>query len=107
MSAPTQSPWGQVQSSTAIGTTGIYKVETSEHGGLFVPNDLLETMPAALRTNVYGRGNWFEEDCEWALVALAFPAQFTAKQLGFARLTIEPYAKGGCYETAAKWLAAN
>ena len=62
-------------------------------------------MPAELRCNRYGGGaNWFEEDVEWALVALAFPGEFKAKD-GLdvaARNTVKHFAD--TYPTAAAWL---
>jgi hypothetical protein len=44
-------------------------------------------MPVYLR-NVDG---WYEEDCEWAKVALAFPKRFTSKNLEHAKDTIRHY----------------
>lgn len=68
-------PWGYADSEKEIGG-GIISVSTPSHGGLFVPPLVFNTMPAELKCNVYGEGTWFEEDCEWALVALAFPQYF-------------------------------
>lgn len=93
-------PWGPSQDITQIGR-GIFSVSCAGHGGIFVPNDMLLTMPEALRTNCYGGGNWFEEDCEWALVALAFPDLFSAYAVWIAGQSIRG---SDCYKTAAAWL---
>ncbi|WP_072815928.1 DUF7007 domain-containing protein [Rhodococcus zopfii] len=63
---PIKSPWGAVQYGRVLadGT-----VSTAGHGGVRISSERLKQMPAALRI---GRRRWFEEDCEAALVGLAF-----------------------------------
>jgi hypothetical protein len=34
-----------------------------------------------------GKAGWYEEDCDWAVVALSFPQFFTADELEAARRT--------------------
>ncbi len=65
---PTSSPWGAVQDGRVL-ADGIIIVWTSGHGGVRISPERLKQMPAALRL---GRRRWFEEDCEAALVGLAF-----------------------------------
>lgn len=66
---------------------------------------LYRTMPPALQANVYGGGTWFEEDVEWALVALAFPQHFDARQIAAAVSTINYYKEPGTpYHAAFTWL---
>ncbi|WP_413769113.1 DUF7007 domain-containing protein [Rhodococcus pyridinivorans] len=65
---PTSSPWGAVQDGRVL-AHGIIIVSTSGHGGVRISPARLKQMPAALRL---GRRRWFEEDCEAALVGLAF-----------------------------------
>ncbi|WP_374195423.1 DUF7007 domain-containing protein [Rhodococcus sp. B50] len=48
---------------------GIIIASTAGHGGVRISPARLKQMPAALRL---GRRRWFEEDCEAALVGLAF-----------------------------------
>lgn len=78
------SPWGSVQHSHTY-TRGIRKVETAGHGGLVVSPTRMDQMPPALaavgrRLDGYPgqrRGyGYFEEDCDWAAVAVAFPDLF-------------------------------
>lgn len=99
-------PWGNPDGIRAMGR-GVLLVSTASHGGIFVPDDLLHAMPAALKCNFYGGGNWFEEDCEWALVCLAYPELFAAASWPCAAQTIQTYNYGGTYHSAAQWLASS
>ena len=77
---PTSSPWGSVQGGEEI-APGIVSVWTSSHGGILLSSERLKAMPEALKRigerSAYHSGQgWFEEDCEWSAVALAFPAAF-------------------------------
>ncbi len=55
---------------------GIDLVETAGHGGYRLCPDLWEAMPTAWRETEFSRGGFYEEDCDWALVALRFPFVF-------------------------------
>lgn len=68
--APKSSPWGRVQYAKQI-MPGVWSVGTAGHGGMHLSPERWKAMPEALKSNVYGGGHWFEEDCEWALVAAA------------------------------------
>jgi hypothetical protein len=75
---PTYSPWGAIQSATQI-IPGAWQVETASHGGIILSPERMAGLPESmLGLNRYGKGNAFEEDCEWAIVAMAFPAEFGA-----------------------------
>ncbi|RYE40315.1 MAG: hypothetical protein EOP24_41290 [Hyphomicrobiales bacterium] len=65
---PATSPWGAVQYGCVL-ADGIISVSPAGHGGVRISHERLNQMPAALRI---GRRRWFEEDCEAALVGLAF-----------------------------------
>jgi hypothetical protein len=83
-------PWGPAQSAEDIGR-GIIAVTTASHGGLFVPDELLHHIPERARrwAAQWSRSpNWYEEDCCWAAVALAFPELFKAEDLDQARRTL-------------------
>ena len=45
-------------------------------------------MPEALRLP----SGWYEEDCDWARVALAFPERFTPEDVAQAQQTLRSYA---------------
>ena len=97
-------PWGNADQTRNIGE-GIVSVSTPSHGGYYVPARLYNRMPAELRSNKYGGGTWFEEDCEWALVALAFPRLFEPRQIQAAISTINvESAPDACYHAAWTWL---
>ena len=102
----TYSPWGEIQTQEEI-AEGIICVSTASHGGYWVDDDLFASMPTALKCNVYGTGQWFEEDCEVALVVLAFPDAFENRFVRAAVGAMEFYGKGGQYHKAAKWLAES
>lgn len=81
-------PWGKADHQKRYGSAPNYVMfySTPSHGGFLVSFDMGEKMPPGLRavptwagTNAYGK--WYEEDCDWAIVALAFPALFEPKQI--------------------------
>lgn len=80
---PRTSPWGGVQTATEI-APGIWQVSTASHGGLKLSRQRNAAMPVYMRTP----GGWYEEDCAWALVAVAFPAAFKAADVTAATDTL-------------------
>lgn len=95
-------PWGESQHEERI-AEGIAMVSTAGHGGILLSQERLAEMPASLRSqptfNPYPR-KWFEEDCEIALVILAFPEECRRFSQVMARETVRV-----CYpETYAAWL---
>lgn len=72
---PDATLWGGRQTRDCI-APGIWWVSTASHGGAWLAPERLAAMPEALRA--VGEGPWFEEDCAWSAVALAFPAEFRA-----------------------------
>jgi hypothetical protein len=75
----TDSPWGSPQRQREI-APGLIHVTTSRHGGFFLATErwtALETLfPTLLSFTGVG---WLEEDCDWALVVLAWPDLFSAQ----------------------------
>ena len=102
----TSTPWGPSQYSKQI-TRGIVLYGTAGHGGIHVSPTMLAKMPEPLRAiggNYCGPGNegWFEEDCAWCAVALAFPERFEHRDLDCAKRTLKNYypeAYAKLYET--------
>ena len=83
-------PWGTSDHVQDIGR-GILSVDTPSHGGYFVPTSLLPAIPEAHQKRAEywsGSRNWYEEDCEWASVAVAFPDLFDEKAREAAAQTI-------------------
>ena len=99
-------PWGRADSVKAIGTIGldtIYSVETPSHGGYFVPKRLLHRIPQAHQERAArwsGSPQWYEEDCEWASVVIAFPELFASFTLDAAKEAMEFRAKREAEELA-------
>lgn len=68
-------PWGSSQTVDRF-ACGVLFASTASHGGFYVPLALLEKMPAAARAYARrwsGSEHWYEEDCAYHLVRLAFP----------------------------------
>ena len=65
-------PWGKVQDVNVL-APGIVNVSTASHGGIWLSPEKRKAMPNK-------RKAWYEEDCEWSLVALAFPEYFELEQ---------------------------
>lgn len=74
---PTASPWGTPDNAEQI-LPGIWSVDTPSHGGLILTDERQAAMPAALARE----GGAYEEDCEWALVVLAFESEFARTAMG-------------------------
>lgn len=85
-----ETPWEESQQSRHLGR-GIYSVSCAGHGGIFVPTSLLESIPIEGRNDAArwsGSENWYEEDCCWAWVAIAFPALFVTQHVDDAKATL-------------------
>jgi hypothetical protein len=75
-------PWGTADSWKAFGE-GITFYGTPEHGGFHVRHHLNVQIPDYMRR----RGGWYEEDCEWSIIATVFPDRFSSKEQEQARAT--------------------
>lgn len=67
----TNTPWGVADYSEII-ARGIVSYSTPSHGGIHVSPTLQNEMPEVLRVE----SGWYEEDCDWCLVAVAFSQYF-------------------------------
>lgn len=90
-----QTPWGIAQHSREI-APGIVSYSTASHGGIKLARERLEQVPKAWRDFAsswsHGWGSaWFEEDCAWAGVAIAFPEHFEAGHVEAARRIARAY----------------
>ena len=78
------SPWDTIQHCEQI-AQGIVNVSTASHAGLWISDTRRQWMPASLaRIETWAGGNWYEEDCDWAIVVMAFPHHFTAETCKYA-----------------------
>src|SRR3546814_17537571 len=57
----------------SIYANGVVFHSTASHGGIKLDRARNMAMPGVLRV----AGGWYEEDCEWAKVAIGFPDLFT------------------------------
>jgi len=77
-------PWGASQEQKQI-AKGITRYSTASHGGYHVSADRLAQMPDCIRAiKPWAGTGWYEEDCDWALVVLAFPELFTPMDCYYA-----------------------
>jgi len=83
-------PWGAADHVRTV-ADGIVDVQTPGHGGYWLSAARLEVLRAKFPelSDSFAGFPWFEEDCDWAYVALAFPEHFDAKHLDAAGKTLE------------------
>lgn len=70
-----ESPWGHIQTEEWL-IPGVQTITTAGHGGFKVTERKLEDMPEYLAECAFPEPGYFEEDCNWALVVLAFWSEF-------------------------------
>lgn len=69
---PQSTPWGKAQTRQEI-VAGVVEITTARHGGLWVSKSRLTDMPDSLRSlGDPHKPQFFEEDCAYAAVLLAF-----------------------------------
>ncbi|TPP06041.1 DUF7007 domain-containing protein [Rhizobium glycinendophyticum] len=76
-------PWGGSQMAV-IYTEGVVAHSTAGHGGFHLSADRNAKIHPLLRKDT----PWYEEDCEWAIVAITFPDLFTGYERAAAEKTI-------------------
>jgi len=89
---PTETPWGPSQFQRAYGE-GITQHVTAGHGGFFVSDERRAEMPESCRNFApFAGAGWYEEDCDWAVVAVAFPSEFQPQTVATARRMLVAHA---------------
>lgn len=73
----TSTPWGPAQQSRKI-APGIMEYSTAGHGGIHLSESRLAQLPEGARKPMWAGRGWYEEDCDWAVPFLSFPAEFEA-----------------------------
>lgn len=76
-------PWGGSQVAV-IYADGVVAHSTAGHGGFHLSADRNAKIHPLLRKDT----SWYEEDCQWAIVALSFPELFTGYERSTAEKTI-------------------
>lgn len=84
--AGASTPWGRAQVSRQF-ADGIILHSTASHGGFHLAEKANSAVHALFRND----GEFYEEDCEWAKVAHAFPHLFTAYERHLADRTLRDY----------------
>lgn len=87
-----QTPWGTADSVEHI-ADGIIFVTTPSHGGFRLDQSRNAQVPYVWRQasfNGQALRGWYEEDCDWSLVALTFPQHFEG-HAEIARKTFDYY----------------
>jgi hypothetical protein len=100
----TNSPWGVPQTVEEVGD-GVYLVMTASHGGYYVPPAVNKRIPASWRAvsfNAQGVRGWYEEDCDWCMVALALPHLFIREEVEIARRIFRQWQEPKLYQGAAE-----
>lgn len=96
-------PWGKAQEKIPY-APGVTFYGTPSHGGFKVSKSAMALMPPHLRT----ADGWYEEDCEWSMVALAFPHLFKPEDVVSAQKTYDHWFVRYCNQTVNKdWYLKN
>jgi hypothetical protein len=81
-------PWGSSQTQTRV-AEGITRHSTASHGGYFLDARRWEQFQLILPDcQLWAGPQWFEEDCDYALVTLAFPDLFTTEDVHHAVVSV-------------------
>jgi len=87
------SPWGAVQTQRTI-ADGIVQVSTASHGGIHLSPSRVAKVKEKFPNFVpfSGKFEWYEEDCDVAIVVATFPEYF-AESVAMANKLIatDPY----------------
>ena len=85
MKVPVHTPWGAPDMIEHIVPDHVVLYTTPSHGGYWVSPAHRRKMPAALRAiRPFAGPGWYEEDCDWAIVALSWPGLFQPQSLRYA-----------------------
>jgi hypothetical protein len=86
----TSTPWGTADYSKKYGT-GVMFYGTPSHGGFHLTAKRNALVNAAWRR----ADGWYEEDCDWAIVALTFPELFTTEDIASAHSSAKNWRPDG------------
>lgn len=89
----TSTPWGPSQNATRI-ARGITSYSTAGHGGIKLSAGRNAIIRKEIKDKTWGqRGHdgWYEEDCDAAIVIMAFPEFFRPEQVQYAAQLVKAY----------------
>lgn len=97
-------PWGNAQTSTEYGP-GVTFYTTAGHGGFQLSPEALTKMPHPLaHVGTFAGPGWYEEDCDWSVVAISFPEMFSDAELFSAVETIMGGSRPAYMDGVDAWL---
>lgn len=100
---PDNTPWGEIQSVHEQGD-GVVFVTTAGHGGYWLSRDRVAVVKQKFPGfEPFAGWPWFEEDCDAAVVALAFPELFADSSLRGAVLSVRQITTSD-WQPVAKFL---
>lgn len=102
-----QTPWGRSQETTRI-SQDITRLSTASHGGYHCTGQAQRTIETAVPDFKpwAGRG-WYEEDVDWAVVAVMHDAWFDAAAIDQAVRTLSRRREGDYLTPVREWLAGD
>ena len=84
-----QTPWGAAQGARQV-AEGVVRYDTASHGGYWLDEARQAQVVAQFpEFRTFAGGPWYEEDQDWAIVALVFPELFPPDAQEHARSTVE------------------
>jgi hypothetical protein len=91
MAPRVDTPWGVADHIEEI-APGIVSYSTPSHGGYWLSPERIAEMPKPLREfQPWAGPGYYEEDCDWSIVCLAFPQYFPDDAIPHALKTLERY----------------
>jgi hypothetical protein len=105
------SPWGRVEDVREFGD-GVVFVSTAGHGGFWLSADRHRALQSRHGFKTFAGGAWYEEDCDAAVVVVAFSDLFdvpTVERATAAVLARPAYYGNVCehwlFESVESWFA--
>jgi hypothetical protein len=94
MSCPIKTPWGRAITREQV-APGVWVVTTASHGGYYLEPAARERIPLIFQRATFTRDPaFYEEDCDWAIVARYFPEAFPPEAQEYAEATLRRYHAG-------------
>lgn len=108
---PATTPWGAAQGAEGYGD-GVVSVHTAGHGGFWLSEDAWRRMPRAVRdVSTFAGGRWYEEDEDWALVAVGLHQHFDDERVFYAVRTVlgrcTRDGASGAWQGVRAWLTSD
>lgn len=109
MARGVSTPWGMAQSSSEK-CPGIVFHSTAGHGGFHLAPHLNAVLQSKFEFPTFAGGPWYEEDCDAAAVAIAFPEHFSANSIRGACRAARHFVKhdyGPKWENVVRYIDGN